>query len=69
MREHMTAYEAAEIFGVTFRTIYAWVRSGKLQAVKIGKRWYIPKAAINALLANGDQQEISGAADREEATP
>lgn len=54
MRNHYTAYEAAEIFGVTFRTVYAWMRSGKLRAVKIGKRWYIPKEAVSELLRNGE---------------
>lgn len=56
MREHMTAYEAAEIFGVSFRTIYAWVRGGKLRAVKIGKSWYIPKDAVNELLEHGESK-------------
>lgn len=54
MQRHYTAYEAAEIFGVSFRTVYNWARKGKLRAVKIGKSWYIPKEAINALLGNGD---------------
>lgn len=57
MREYLTAYEAAEIFGVTFRTVYAWVRSGKLRAVKIGKSWYIPKAAVSDLLTYGEVKE------------
>lgn len=65
MREYMTPYEAAEIFGVTFRTIYNWVRSGKLRAVKIGKQWRIPKAAVDALLENGDQvTEVGSAGQR-----
>ena len=54
MREYYTPYEAAEIFGVTFRTIYNWTRKGRLRAVKIGKSWYIPKEAVSELLANGD---------------
>ncbi len=57
MRNHYTSYEAAEVFGVTFRTVYNWVRSGKLQAVKIGRRWYIPKEAVNDLLENGETTE------------
>ena len=36
------------------QTIYSWMRSGKLQAVKIGKSWYIPKEAVSELLKNGD---------------
>lgn len=55
MQRHYTCYEVAELFGVTFRTVYAWVRSGKLRAVKIGKRWYIPKAAVGELLGETGQ--------------
>ena len=57
MQGHYTAYEAAELFGVTFRTVYNWTRSGKLRAVKIGKKWYIPKEAVSALLEHGERQE------------
>jgi len=57
LREHMTVCEAAKVFNVTFRTIYNWVRSGKLRAVKIGKQWYIPKAAVDALLRDGEKIE------------
>lgn len=53
----MTVCEAAKVFNVTFRTIYNWVRSGKLRAVKIGKQWYIPKAAVDALLRDGEKIE------------
>lgn len=54
MQGHYTCYEAVEIFGVSLRTVYNWIRKGTLRAVKIGKSWYIPKAAVSELLANGD---------------
>lgn len=57
MQGHYTCYEAAEIFGVTFRTIYNWARKGTLRAIKIGKSWYIPKEAVSELLANGETQK------------
>lgn len=57
MRGHYTCYEAAELFGVTFRTVYNWTRSGKLQAVKIGNRWYIPKEAVSTLLQHGEPRK------------
>ena len=57
MHDHYSSYETAEIFGVTFRTIYTWIRNGKLQAVKIGRQWYIPKAAVDALLEHGEKSE------------
>lgn len=43
MKGHYTSSEAAEVFGISMQTIYSWMRSGKLRAVKIGKSWYIPK--------------------------
>ncbi len=57
MLDHYTAYEAAEVFGVNIRTIYNWTRSGKLRAVKIGKRWYISKGAVKNLLDHGDANQ------------
>lgn len=54
MREFMSVGEAAEVFGATFRTIHNWARRGKIRAVKIGGKWFIQKAAISELLANGD---------------
>ena len=57
MRRRYTTYEVAEIFGVTFRTVYNWMRAGKLRAVKIGSRWYIPKEAVSELLEHGEQKE------------
>lgn len=57
MQRHYTSYETAEIFGVTFRTVYNWMRAGKLRAVKIGSRWYIPEEAVSELLEHGEQKE------------
>ena len=54
MKGHYTSSEAAEGFGISMQTIYSWMRSGKLRAVKIGKSWYIPKKAVSDLLENGD---------------
>jgi excisionase family DNA binding protein len=37
----MTIKETAEILGLKVRTIREWIRTGRLQAGKIGGRWYI----------------------------
>lgn len=36
-----TIEEIAEMLHVTRRTVYSYVKSGKLKAVKIGKYWRI----------------------------
>ena len=38
--------EVAEILGVTRRTVYSYVKSGRLSATKIGGRWQITEAAL-----------------------
>ena len=38
--------EVAEILHVSFRTIYRLMKVGKIQAVRVGKQWRIPKSEI-----------------------
>lgn len=46
-----TTSEAAEILRVNRRTIFRYIKSGKLKAVKIGQ-WRIKKEDLNKLLNN-----------------
>ena len=40
--EMYTPADAADLLGVTRRTVYTWIRTGKLPARKIGPRcWHI----------------------------
>jgi excisionase family DNA binding protein len=48
--ELFTIDEAAKILKVSRRTVYEWVRTGKLDAVKAGSLWRIPHGAINKFL-------------------
>ncbi len=57
MKGHYTCNEAVEIFEVTLKTGHNWIRNGRLRAVKIGSRWYIPKAAVSDLMENGETKE------------
>ena len=44
--------EAAKLCGVTLAGLLLWVRSGKMEAQRIGKRNYlIPASAVDAMLA------------------
>lgn len=40
-RRGVTVKEAAEIYSRSKSTIYRWIKSGKLDAVKVGRRWVI----------------------------
>jgi excisionase family DNA binding protein len=44
---YLTPLEASEILGVDRRTIYNWVRGGKLKALKFGGTWRIPRSSVN----------------------
>jgi excisionase family DNA binding protein len=45
--------QVAEILGVHQKTVHLWLRSGRLQGVKISYRaWRIPQSALDSFLAN-----------------
>lgn len=48
-----TIEEVSEIFKVHFRTVYSWIREGKMNAVKIGKRLYVSDVEIVYIQAHG----------------
>jgi len=44
-----TLHEVAYMLGVSYWTVYRWVRSGKLKGVKVPSgRWRVPKSALEA---------------------
>jgi excisionase family DNA binding protein len=47
--------EAAAALGVTYRTVHRLVRSGRLRAVRVGRRIVIPRSALEELL--GEERE------------
>lgn len=48
-----TLDEVAGMLKVTKRTLYNYIRAGKLKAVKIGKYWRVTSAAIEELFTRG----------------
>ena len=42
--------EAAKILGISRNTAYAAVQSGQLPIVKIGRRFLVPRAALERML-------------------
>lgn len=39
--------QIAERYGVKKTTVWEWIREGKLEAVRIGKQYRIPKNALD----------------------
>jgi excisionase family DNA binding protein len=56
-----TVKEVAEIFSKTPRTIYEWIRSGELQASKLGRSYFVAESDINKTLhiRNNDEKEFA----------
>lgn len=48
-----TLKEVAEIVKIKERTLYHYLKTGKLKGVKIGRRWRISEDNLKAFLNNG----------------
>ena len=48
-----TPEETAQLLKVTRRSIYTYLKSGKLEAVKIGNGWRISQEALEKFLSQG----------------
>jgi excisionase family DNA binding protein len=46
-----TLDEVAEILKVTKRTLYNYVKAGKLSAVKMGKYWRVSEESLQAFIS------------------
>lgn len=49
----LTVEQTAVELGVSMQTIYAYIRLGKLKAVKYGKTWHIKKSEVEYIKENG----------------
>ena len=45
-----TVHETAERLGLTVSTVYAYIDSGQLPAVRLGRRLLIPREAVERLV-------------------
>jgi putative resolvase len=48
-KAYYTTKEVSRLLGVTDRTIRRWIRSGRIRAVKIKRKWLIPASELKAL--------------------
>ena len=54
-----TLSEAAVLLGVSYWTVYDWVRKGKIRAIKTPTgRWRIPKSAMEELFKQMFPEEV-----------
>lgn len=50
----LSVKETADLFGVTKRTIFRWIKSGKIKSVKIGRTVRIKKSEIYRVIEEGE---------------
>ena len=53
MKEFYTIREAADLLGVHYQSIRAWIKEGKLRAVKVKRTVRISKEALQDLIKEG----------------
>lgn len=51
--EVYTLKEIEDLLHVTRRTLYNWIKGGKLQAFRIGKEWRVTKEALEEFTQTG----------------
>jgi len=56
MQDYYTPQEVSEKLKIDIRTLYRWIREGKLNAVKIGHFWRISEAELQRLLGENGKQ-------------
>jgi excisionase family DNA binding protein len=49
----VTVEEAARLLGIGRNSAYEAVRRGEIPAIRIGKRFVVPKAALERMLSDG----------------
>jgi len=53
--EVYTLKEIEDLLHVTRRTLYNWIKGGKLKAFRIGKEWRVTKEALEEFTRQGQQ--------------
>ena len=54
MEKLLTTQEVADHLGLTQRTIYTYIQSGSLRAVKVGREWRIKESELEAFINRGN---------------
>jgi len=48
--QYYTIEEVAEILKVVYITVYRWIKQGKLESFRVGKKYMIKKSDIEKLI-------------------
>ena len=65
----LTPRQVAEILGVHQKTVHLWLRSGRLQGIKISYRaWRIPKTALDSFITSNSNTRLKQHAGRSQGT-
>jgi excisionase family DNA binding protein len=51
-----TLEEVIEILKVSRRTIYNYIKTEQLKAIKVGREWRVTEKALNAFLETGTEE-------------
>jgi excisionase family DNA binding protein len=60
MEKLLTTQEIADYLGLTQRTIYTYIQSGSLRAVKVGREWRIKESELEAFINRGNDDGKEG---------
>jgi excisionase family DNA binding protein len=55
--EYYTIEEVSKMLKVAYMTVYRWIRSGKLGAVKAGKQYRVSKKCLNEFIEKSTKDE------------
>ncbi|MEN6296985.1 MAG: helix-turn-helix domain-containing protein [Rectinema sp.] len=50
IEEMLPSQEAAKLLGITPKTLWSWIKQGKIRAAKPGKGYRIPKSELSRCL-------------------
>jgi excisionase family DNA binding protein len=57
-RQTMTVEEAARVLGISRSSAYEAVRRGELPTVRIGRRYVVPRVALERMLSQAGQTVV-----------
>jgi len=46
IKEYYSTIEAANIFRVSRKTVFQWIKTGKMKATKVGRNFIVPHSSI-----------------------
>ena len=60
IRKVYTLEEIVDLLHVTRRTLYTYIKEGKLKAVKVGKYWRVREDQLRDFLSTGEDNQPGG---------